>query len=178
MVTAGAKSGAQADKFSAQTMHKVHSFAQRALVVVLILGILVLFYAPQMRRFLDQRVEIGAKESQIAASKTRIQELSGAIERWQDDEYVKIQARDRLGWVMPGDTAYVVVDKSGKPIAGSSEITKNRALEDENQMTWWQRVWDSVYVTDQMMPTATVSALPAKAQTPSPNPSASPTPSR
>ena len=40
-----------------------------------------------------------------------------------DDEYVKAQARERFGWVMPGETSYQVIDRNGKPLEQGDELT-------------------------------------------------------
>ena len=45
------------------------------------------------------------------APRRDIKALEREKRRWADDEYVKAQARERFGWVMPGETSYQVIDR-------------------------------------------------------------------
>ena len=36
---------------------------------------------------------------------------------------MKTQARERLGWVVPGEIGYKVVGADGKPLGGGAKIT-------------------------------------------------------
>src|SRR3954470_11667864 len=87
----------------------------RAAVLVLVLSLLTISYASSLRAYLDQRDHIGDLKSQIALREARINDLEREKRRWEDPAYVRQQARDR-NFVMPGETAYVVLDKHGKPL--------------------------------------------------------------
>lgn len=146
----------------------------RALVLVAAFAILTLSYASSMRLFLDQQREIAAKKAETVEAQQRIDELSDALERWQDPEYVKAQARDRLGWVVPGETSYVVIGPDGRPVEGSSQISRDRALERNNHLQWWQRAWDTVQTADQPVPTSTLPSTPGVMPQPEPTPTPTP----
>ena len=84
----------------------------------MVLLILTISYASSLRIYFAQAHDIAATKAEIAERQQRIVELEGELAKWQDDEYVKTQARQRLGWVVPGETGYKVVDAEGKPLGG------------------------------------------------------------
>lgn len=54
-----------------------------------------------------------ALEREIADLKTQNGELEAKIKYLQTDQAIEQLARDELGWTMPGDTAVVVLQKTG-----------------------------------------------------------------
>lgn len=77
------------------------------LVVVLLLGFVVVL--PSLRGYLSQRAQYDAVVQRVAEAKATATALEDELARWQDDEYVRSQARERLSYVMPGETTYVVI---------------------------------------------------------------------
>ncbi len=76
----------------------------------------------------------------------RTEELEREIARWDDPDFVRTQARDRLGYVMPGQQPYIVVD----PEAVIGEEAQ-QAYEEEMGIAapigpWYLEVWDSIEV--------------------------------
>ena len=78
-----------------------------SLVVVLLLAFVVTF--PSLRGYLSQRARYDAVVSDIARAQATSAALEEELALWQDDDYVKSRARERLAYVMPGETTYVVV---------------------------------------------------------------------
>ncbi len=60
-------------------------------------------------------------KNQEAALVTKKQDLENDIERWNDDSYVATQARERLGFVFPGEKAVRV--QHPEAVTGTSEGT-------------------------------------------------------
>ena len=77
------------------------------------------------------------------------------MRRWDDPDYVRTQARERLGWVVPGETGYRVVDADGKPLGGGSEITAGTSRRDRRRSAWWSKLWGSVEAADKPAPPKT-----------------------
>lgn len=79
---------------------------------MLIMGIIVLLgvwtLAPTVGAFVDQRAKIAAVEAQIDVTNDRIAELERERDRWHDPAYVTTQARERLYYVRPGETVYLI----------------------------------------------------------------------
>ncbi len=125
------------------------SVTARAIALTVVLLILTISYASSLRIYYAQAQDIAATKAEIAERQQRIVELEGELARWQDDEYVKTQARQRLGWVVPGETGYKVVDAEGKPLGGGAEITSEVAPVKEPRDAWWAKLWGSVAAADQ-----------------------------
>ena len=89
------------------------SVTARAIALTVVLLILTISYASSLRIYYSQAHDIATTKAEIAERQQRIVELEGELAKWQDNEYVKTQARQRLGWVVPGETGYKVVDAEG-----------------------------------------------------------------
>jgi cell division protein FtsB len=158
------------------------SLTTRAIALAVVLLILMISYASSLRIYFTQRRDIAATRAEIGARQQAIEELQAELARWDDVEYVKTQARDRLGWVVPGEIGYRVVGPDGKPIGGGSEITSVPQPAEKPTDAWWSRLWGSLATADQPAP---VRKDPARRppitehtkpndSTPTPTPSASP----
>jgi len=111
----------------------------RAVGLVLIALILVLFLAQPTQRYFAQRAQINSLRQQVDASQERVTKAKAELERWNDVAYVKAQARARLHFVMPGETQYIVLDPADKRqsvIKVSSDVPLDVA--------WYQRVISSI----------------------------------
>jgi cell division protein FtsB len=138
------------------------SLTARAIALTVVLLILTISYASSLRIYYAQAHDIAATKAEIAQRQQRIVELEGELARWQDDEYVKTQARQRLGWVVPGETGYKVVDAEGKPLGGGAEITSEVAPVKEPGDAWWAKLWGSVAAADQPAPVTGPGAVAEK----------------
>ena len=118
----------------------------RAAILVLVLAVLTVSYASSMRAYFEQRSHLAALEDDIAASEANIEELRREKERWDDPAYVRAQARQRFGWVLPGEVAFQVIDEDGKPLDHDETLTEPEAGTDDERALWWQSAWQSVEV--------------------------------
>jgi cell division protein FtsB len=151
----------------------------RAIALAVVLLILTISYASSLRVYINQHRDIADTQQQIIESQQRIGQLSDEITRWNDPNYVKTQARTRLGWVMPGETGYRVIGPDGKPITGDTEIAATGSTPKPARKPWYDTVWGSVEAADDPHPVTKPSAddePPITEHTkPSSRPSASPT---
>ncbi len=108
-----------------------------------------------MRIYFAQAHEIASTKAEIAERQQRIGELQRELARWDDEAYVRTQARDRLGWVVPGETGYTVVDADGKPLGGGAKISAETAPAEPPQDSWWSKLWGSVEAADRPAPVKT-----------------------
>lgn len=115
-------------------------------MLLVIVAALAVMYASSLRVYFSQRFEIAQTREQIAQRDARIAELQDEIKRWEDPEYVKAQARARLGWVVPGEIGYRVIGPDGKLVGGGVEL--NSDSDSAKRKTWWQRLWGSVETAD------------------------------
>ena len=124
----------------------------RAIALSVVLLILTISYATSLRIYFSQAHEISATKAEIAERQQRILQLQGDLARWDDEGYVRSQARERLGWVVPGETGFTVVDSEGRPLGGGAEIKAESTSDEPAQDTWWSKLWGSVEAADRPAP--------------------------
>jgi cell division protein FtsB len=113
----------------------------RALAFLVIIFILTLAIAPPVKHYFTQRAQINALESQLSADNVALQNAREELLRWQDPEYVKSQARERLHFVLPGERQYIVVDGSTTP---TQENTTEIASALTDGQPWYARLIASI----------------------------------
>lgn len=135
-------------------------FTNRAAVLLVVFAILVVAYASSMRAYLHQKSYINDLKVQIAKSQSAIAESRKEKRRWNDPAYVEQQARERFGWVLPGETAYQVLDANGNPLTGDDQLTDPNSVARVKKDAWWAKVRESVDAADH--PKKLVKPTPAK----------------
>ena len=78
------------------------------LAVVAMLVAAVMILAPNLQEYIVQREQIARLQQQSETTRQTIAGLETERERWNDPAYVQAQARERLLFVMPGETSYLV----------------------------------------------------------------------
>ena len=122
---------------------------RRAAALFVVLIVLGVSYASSLRVYMNQQRDLAEARIQIAQRTSAIDSLNDQLDRWKDPGYVRIQARERLAWVIPGETGYVVLGEDGKPIDGSSTIGKQREDQElPDADAWWVRMWGAVQAAD------------------------------
>lgn len=114
----------------------------RAAVLAVALASVALALALPFKVWVAQRGQIADLQSQTKAAQQRIAALRAEQQRWQDPQYIRQQARERLHYVMPGETAYVVLDDR------KAKRARARQAQTQAQLTgpWYSRLWQSVQV--------------------------------
>ncbi|MBK8448325.1 MAG: septum formation initiator family protein [Micropruina sp.] len=122
---------------------------RRALAVLSVLVVLALSYANSLRIYLDQQHDLGQAQQQIAERTEQISQLEDELSRWNDPAFVKAQARDRLGWLLPGETGFKVIGPDGKPLGTGVVLDSTAELPPgEHSEMWFDRLWGSVETAD------------------------------
>lgn len=128
-------------------------FTRRAIVLFVVVAVLALSYVGSLRVFLIQQRDLATAQQQIAQRQARVADLENELQRWRDPAYVKAQARTRLGWVMPGDVGYRVIDRDGRILSGDDEIEGiGTHTASEFDARWWDRLGGSVRAADDPEP--------------------------
>jgi cell division protein FtsB len=143
------------EKSAGPLLRRGSSVTARAIALAAVVVILTISYATSLRIYFAQAHEIAATKAEIAQRQQRIRDLRGDLARWDDEAYVRTQARERLGWVVPGETGYTVVDADGKPLGGGAAISAETAPDQPAQNSWWSKLWGSVEAADQPAPVKT-----------------------
>ena len=137
------------DESATPLLRRRSSLTARAIALAVVLLILTISYATSLRIYFAQAHEIASTNAEITERQQRIGELQGELARWGDETYVRTQARERLGWVVPGEIGYRVVGADGKPLGGGAVITAETAAEAPPEDAWWSKLWGSVEAADQ-----------------------------
>ncbi|MBL1066208.1 septum formation initiator family protein [Streptomyces sp. 7-21] len=116
----------------------------RAALLALVVCGLVVALAYPLRQYVSQRADIADQRSELERAREEVRELRDLKARWQDPAFVERQARERLHYVRPGETAYIVPGAgSGAGAPGLGDDT------DAAEQPWYDNLWDGVDRADQ-----------------------------
>ena len=114
------------------------------MVLLLVLVVLAVSYASSMRAYLQQRSHIGELKQAIAEREASIDQLEREKRRWDDPAFVRAQARERFGYLMPGQTGFQVLDEDGEPLRSESTLHDPDEVVKTKPTAWWTAAWDSM----------------------------------
>jgi len=123
----------------------------RIIALVAVAAILLVSFVSSLSVYFRQQHQIAATEQAIAADNAAIAQLQDQWARWQDPAYVEAQARDQLGWVMPGEVGYRVVDANGNVIGGLVPAISGQDAAAAGP--WYEVLGQSLQAADQPVPT-------------------------
>lgn len=101
---------------------------------------------PTFNRYVQQQEQLRDARAKVLDLQEQNQELRDQLARWNDPNYVQAQARAQIGYVLPGQTMYVVQD----PQTVTGEISAEDALRQKylrqvvNSTPWYVSLWDSL----------------------------------
>lgn len=119
------------------------AFSGRMLALFVVMIAITIMLAPTVKIFFEKRAEIAALQADISDKQAQQNELRRQVSRWQDPNYVKQQARDRINMVMPGETGYWVFG-SDLPAGSSSGAAGAGSAQDPAELPWVDSLWDSI----------------------------------
>jgi cell division protein FtsB len=88
------------------------------LLAVILIGIFTL--APTVQLWYEQRQKISDYQALVAQAKIELEDMEAERLRWEDEVYIRAQARDRLYFVMPGEVSFLVMDADGIDVSDTS----------------------------------------------------------
>ena len=115
----------------------------RAAVLALVVCLLAISLAYPLREYLAQRGDIAGYRDKVTEQEARVAELRRLHARWSDPAYVEAQARERLHYVMPGETSYVVLEADDTPAPDGAVEPATAAAA---RSPWFTDLWRSVEV--------------------------------
>lgn len=118
-------------------------FSGRMLALAVVMVAITIMLAPTVKIFLEKKAEISALEADIASKQAEQAGLKKQITRWQDPNYVKQQARDRINMVMPGEAGYWVFG-GGVPAGTPGGRTGSGASGSPANLPWVDGLWESI----------------------------------
>ena len=83
--------------------------------------------SPSLSTFVQQRREIAELRESVRIHREAVSEIDAERAKWKDPAYIRSQARDRLFYVMPGETQLNVIDDIVLPVESDEETNKELA---------------------------------------------------
>ncbi|WP_236855946.1 septum formation initiator family protein [Candidatus Planktophila vernalis] len=102
---------------------------------------MALAIAPPVKHYFTQRAQISALNSQLASDNKALEAARQELLLWQDPEYIKSQARERLHFVLPGERQYIVTENG--TASNTDEGTKVANSLTDGQ-PWYSRLIASI----------------------------------
>ena len=102
-----------------------------ALLGVITIGIFTL--APSVQIWFEQQREIADYKALVESAKNEVTAMEKERRRWDDEVYIRSQARDRLYFVMPGEVSFLVMDAEGIDVSDTSGTVGAMLQEKRNQ---------------------------------------------
>jgi len=130
-----------ADTGAGADTRKRSNLTGRAAMLAVVVCMLAISLAYPLREYLAQRGDISEYRARVAAQQERVAELERARERWKDRAYVEAQARERLRYVLPGETAYIVLEADEVP---APDGVVGKAPAEVRRRPWFGDLWQSV----------------------------------
>jgi cell division protein FtsB len=136
--------------------------ARRAAILAAVVCVLTLTIAGPVRTYFAQRTEMKQLAASEAALRQQISDLQQQKSKLADPAYIAAQARERLGFVMPGDIPYQV---QLPPSAAVPAEPGNQPTAAATNDPWYTSLWHTIADTPHGPPTP---APPAPAPPPAP----------
>lgn len=143
--------------------------ARRAAILAAVICVLTLTIAGPVRTYFAQRTEMKQLARTEASLRSQIAELEGQKAKLGDPAYLAAQARERLGFVMPGDVPYQVQLPPGSAPAPTAHMQDQPVRSAD---PWYTSLWHTISDAPHTQPAAvSESAVP---QSPTSGPPAPP----
>ena len=109
-------------------------------LLFLVLGAAFLTQVVPYRQILDSQRQVKTARAELASLQEENARLTEDVAALGTDAEIEKLAREKLGYVRPGETAYIVLDPPAEESA--SPPPRVEELELGDQRTWVERVWD------------------------------------
>ena len=136
---AAARRAAAAGATKRTVATRPRAFTGRATVLIVVLIALALAYTYPVRVYLAQESQIAQMQADQALQRAKIQGLTEEVAKWQDDEYIRTQARNRLFYVRPGEAPLLVLND---PAGAARDAGRASAADTPDR--WYDTLWGSV----------------------------------
>jgi cell division protein FtsB len=124
-----------------QSEQRFGSAARRAAILAALVCVLTLTIAGPVRTYFAQRTEMKQLKATEAQLREQIADLEEQKVKLGDPVFVAAQARERLGFVMPGDIPYQVQLPANAALPGGPGGEPATAKRDE---PWYTSLWHTI----------------------------------
>nr|WP_240541514.1 septum formation initiator family protein [Bifidobacterium callimiconis] len=116
-------------------------------VIIVILGSIQLLST--FHTYALNLAELNSLRNQEAALVAKKAELENDIKRWDDDAYVTAQARERLGFVFPGERSVRVLHPEAVTGGAATGNDKTSTATTEQTKPWYKDLFSSLSKADE-----------------------------
>lgn len=124
----------------------------RMAFVVLVFVLVCVFLFPTVGGYISQRQELAALEQDIQNQQRDIESLEDQLSAWDNPDFVEQQARERLRFVRPGETAFTVLDDTGAQLTEAVPGMAPVSNDIHELRPWYGEVWESIKVSNEGLP--------------------------
>lgn len=115
--------------------------ARRAAILATVICVLTLTIAGPVRTYFAQRTEMKQLAASEAALRHQISDLEQQKGKLGDPAYIAAQARERLGFVMPGEIPYQVQLPPGAALPADPGSQQKTAVSND---PWYTSLWHTI----------------------------------
>jgi len=124
-----------------QSEQRFGSAARRAAILAAVVCVLTLTIAGPVRTYFGQRTEMKQLKATEEQLRAQIADLEQQKVKLGDPVFIAAQARERLGFVMPGEIPYQVQLPPGAAVPAAPDVQAPTA--DRNQ-PWYTALWGTI----------------------------------
>ena len=124
-----------------QSEQRFGSAARRAAILAAVVCVLTLTIAGPVRTYFAQRTEMKQLQATEEQLRAQIAELEQQKVKLGDPVFIAAQARERLGFVMPGEVPYQVQLPATSGVPGTPGVDAPAAKPDE---PWYTSLWHTI----------------------------------
>ncbi|MDT5183020.1 MAG: hypothetical protein QOI29_1178 [Mycobacterium sp.] len=124
-----------------QSEQRFGSAARRAAILAAVVCVLTLTIAGPVRTYFAQRTEMQQLKASEEQLRAQIADLEEQQVKLADPVFIAAQARERLGFVMPGDIPYQVQLPENAAVPGTPGGEPAKAKPDE---PWYTSLWHTI----------------------------------
>ncbi|MET0696405.1 MAG: septum formation initiator family protein [Acidimicrobiia bacterium] len=114
-------------------------------LLFLLLGAAFITQVVPYRQIIDSQRQVTAAQERLATLEAENATLQADAAALNTDEEIEKLAREKLGYVRPGETAYVVLDPPGSNQSPATEEDDVLVVDDR---TWVDHIWDFLTGSD------------------------------
>ena len=116
----------------------------KSLVFAGVVALAIALVLPSIRVYLGQQEELAQLRAERDAAQGEVDDLTAQIARWNDPAYVVAQARERLAYVLPGETPFRVIDPEFVTDSAEGSAAAMNAPGALESTPWYDDLWGSV----------------------------------
>lgn len=156
-----------------QSEQRFGSAARRAAILAAVVCVLTLTIAGPVRTYFGQRTEMKQLEATEEQLRAQIAELEEQKVKLADPVFIAAQARERLGFVMPGEIPYQVQLPANSALPANPDAAPPAADPDQ---PWYSALWHTIADAPHGVPPAPAPGPPPPPPPPMPAPPGAPMP--